>query len=101
MGLRHDGARLRAIVQGLVRMLEALRACRPVELVEAELEIPFAGILPRGAASVGLEHFRSVSLVAEDIGSSSASDLWKIRISIGRNRASTVTVERYDSPAAS
>ncbi len=100
-GSRHDGDLLQEVARGLLQTLEALRDSKPVELIEAELEIPFVGTLADDAASVGLKHFRNVSLLTEDINSSRASDIWKICIAIGRDNASVLRVERYDSPATS
>ncbi len=101
MGVRHEGDLLREVAQGLLRTLEALRGATPLELVEAEMEIPFAGTPAGDTASAGLGDFRDVSLLAEDIGPSGASDTWRIRISIAKGQAAVLRVERYDSPAAS
>jgi len=99
MGVRHDGDLLREVAQGLLRTLEALRGATLLELVEAEVEIPFAGTPAGDAASVDLGNFRDVSLLTEDIGPSGASDTWRIRISIAKGQAAVLRVERYDTPA--
>lgn len=101
MGLRDEGFLLEEIAQGLARTLEALCYATPLELVEAEVEIPFAGTAAGDATSVSLREFRNVSLLAKDIGPSSASDTWRIRISIAKPHAAVLRVERYDAPAAS
>lgn len=99
MGVRHEGDLLREVAQGFLRTLEALRGATPLELVEAEVEIPFAGTLAGDAASAGLGDFRNVSLLAEDVGPASAADTWRIRISIAKGRAAVLRVERYEGPA--
>jgi hypothetical protein len=101
MGVRHEGVVLREVAQGLLRTLEALRGAKPLELVEAEVEIPFAGTRVGDIASAGLGDFRDVSLLAEDIGPSGDFNTWRLRISIAKGQAVVLRVERYDTPSIS
>lgn len=101
MGLRHGSDLLQEVAQGLLQTLEGLRGATPLDLVEAQVEIPFAGTLTGGTASAGLKDFRDVSLLAEDIAVSRASDIWKIRVSIAKGHAAVLRVERYEAPAVS
>ena len=94
-----DGDLLSEVAQALARTFEALCSATPFELVEAEVGVPFVGILAGDSASAGLRDFRDVSLLAENIGPSSASDTWRVCISVAAGRATDLRVERYDAPA--
>ena len=94
MAVRQEGNLLREVAQGLLRTLEGLRGAALVELVEAEVEIPFVGRLAGDTALADLEDFQDVSLLTEDIAVSRASDTWKIRASIAKDRAAVLRVER-------
>jgi hypothetical protein len=99
--VRHDGDLLGGVAQGLLRTLEALRGASPLELVEAEVEIPFAGTRSGESASASLGDFRTVSLLTEDIGPSSASNTWRMRISIAKGHATVLKLEKYEASAVS
>lgn len=101
MRARYGGNLLWETTQELIRVLEGLRHATPLELIEAELEIPFIGKPAGDTSPASLAGFRDVSVIAEDIGASGVSDIWRIRISIMKDRAAILRVERYDTPAAS
>ena len=94
MRLRREDEALGAVADEVLRILEPLRSGRSLQLVEADVEIPFARTVTR-RVSAGRGGGRSeVSLLADDIRVSAASDIGWLRISITENRAPTVRVER-------
>lgn len=97
----HEGNFLLEVTQELFRMLESLRCDTPLELVEAELEIPFVGKPAGDDALASLADFRHVSVLAEDMVASGVSDVWRIRISVMKDHAAILRVERYETPATS
>lgn len=101
MGARHESNPLQEVIHDLLQALNALRDSRPVELVEAELAIPFIGKLARKTSLPDPEDFRAVSLLATDIERSDISDIWSIRILIGKDQATTLRLEKYDSSTVS
>jgi len=72
-----------------------------MELVEAELVIPFVGTLTREVVSPGLADFYNVSLLAEDIDRSGISDIWSIRITIGKTQPDVLRLEKYEASTVS
>jgi hypothetical protein len=98
---RREGDLLHEIARGLVQTLQALTAHGQMQLVKAELEVPFVGTRADRTVSVDLKDFRNVSLLADDIGSSGGSRIWKLCISMVGNEAPVITVGRYDAPTVS
>lgn len=80
MRRQNDAALAREIAEGLARTLEALRAQRPAEVLEAELDLP-------------------ASLLARPSRRGRPSGVWVLRVSAGKGREPIVKVEKHGRPA--